>query len=55
MSGHLAGVPQRFLELLPQWLAIAASLFQDCMESFSAAARTDSRGLRILCQEHPVF
>ena len=38
MSGRLAGVPQCFLELLPQWLAIDASLFQDCMESFSGAA-----------------
>ena len=25
-EAHLAGVPQRFLELLPQWLAIDASL-----------------------------
>ena len=37
-SGRLAGVPQRFLELILQWLAIDASLFQDCMESFSGAA-----------------
>ena len=27
-------VPQRFLELLPKWLVIDASLFQDTMESF---------------------
>ena len=38
LSGRLAGVPQHFLELLPQCLAIDASLFQDCMESFSGAA-----------------
>ena len=37
-SGRLVGVPQRFLELLQQWLAIVASLFQDCMESFPGGA-----------------
>ena len=37
LSGRPAGLLQRFLELLPQWLAIDASLFQDCMESFPVA------------------
>ena len=34
LSARVVGVAQHFLELLPQWLAIDASLFQDCMESF---------------------
>ena len=46
LSARLAGVPQRF-QLLG---------FQDCMESFRGGAlHIDSRGLRILCREHPLF
>ena len=37
LSGRLMSVPQHFLELLPQKLAIDNSLSQDCMESFPGA------------------
>ena len=58
LSARLAGVPQLFLELLPQWLAIDASLSFKTVWKTSVVVLsryTDSRGLRILCQEHPLF
>ena len=52
LSARLAGVPQRF-QLLPSDLLL---VFKDCMESFHGGAlHIDSRDLRILCQEHPLF
>ena len=37
LCGRIVGVPQCFFKLLPQWLAIEASFFQDCTESFPGA------------------
>ena len=49
LSARLAGVPQLFLELLPQWLAIDASLSFKTV--WKASAVVLSRYIRILCQE----
>ena len=54
LSGRLVGLPQRFLELLPQWLAIDASLFQDCIESFPGAALQVQIQEVFEFYEHPV-
>ena len=58
LSTSLAGVPQRFFELLPQWLAIDASLSLSRLYGklpWWCSPDTYSRGIRILCQEHPLF